>query len=196
MFDTVLFGGDYDMLVYSVLMNYTQDVLRHKNGRWPLAYGGYTGSEKTWYNSLHLSDEETDSIKNEYDYIGQQNVKDFLDDLEWLVKSVKNKKIIFINGSEITDFNEQEVGACERHKMFNSALEEFVSHHPNCQILDVRKLISSRSDCKDNLRHYQRPVYVKMAEQLMTMLNGEKIRVPLRLKIKDIVLRIYWNIRK
>lgn len=187
MFDTILFGGDYDVLVYSVLMNYTQDLVWHRNGKWSLAYGGYTGSEEAWYSNLHLSDEECSYLKSEYEYIGQQSEKNFLDDLGWLVKSVKSKNVIFINGAEIPDFNEKEKGAGERHNAFNTALDNFVAQHDNCQLLDMRKIVVTRTDCKDNLRHYQRPIYIKMAEGLMTIMAKENISVR-----KSVIIKEKW----
>ena len=206
MFDTIMFDGDYDVLVYSALMNYTQDLLRHRNGKWSLAYGGYTGSEEAWYNNLHLSEEESNSLKKEYEFTGQQTVKGFLDDLEWLVKSVKSKNIIFINGAEIPDFNEMERGAFDRHKVLNAALDNFVLHHGDCQILDMRQVVASRTDCKDNLRHYQRPIYIKMAEGLMAILAKEKVSVKksaiikemltyYKNKLKSIVIRLIIKLR-
>ena len=179
MFDTILFSGEFDVLVYSVLMNYTQDVIKHRSGKWSLSYGGYTDSVDDFLKYLHLGENERGFLLNNYEYVGQQRKDDFLNDLDWLVDVVNDKKIIFINGSEIPDFNDEEKGACKRHHILNNALDEFVSNHSNCHVLDIRKIVVSRSDCKDNLRHYQRFVYVKMAEQLMRLVVGKNIKVSL-----------------
>ena len=185
MFRTILFSGDYDVLVYSVLMNYSQNLFKHCSGKWYLTYGGYNSSTEEVLNRLPMSVEERESFLQSYEFVGQQTTSDFYKDLEWLYSIVKDKSIIFINGSEVDDFNQSELGACARHKSMNSILDTFVKSHTNCQLLDMREIVSSRNDCKDNLRHYQRPIYVKMAKQLMCLLAGEKVNVPIIELVKD-----------
>lgn len=183
MFNTILFSDDYDVLVYSVLMNYTQDVFQHKSKKWCITYGGYSNSMETIMDSLNLSPLEREVFQKNYNYIGQQSSDDFNKDLEWL-RSVVNKPIVFINGAEIPDFNQEEIGAYERHKKLNSILDGFIITHEGCKLVDMRNVVLSRADCKDNIRHYQRPIYIKMAETIMGIVGGEEMRVKTATKIK------------
>jgi len=174
MFDTILFSDDYDVLVYSVLMNYTQDIYQNKKKAYQVAYGGYA-DQATAFNSIPSAEDERFSER--LDFCGQQSPEQFLSDLEWLHRNV-TKPIIFINGAEIPDFNPNEPGACQRHQKMNVVLDQFIASHPDtCSLLDMRTIVTGRADNKDNLRHYQRPIYIKMAEELMTIISGSQTKV-------------------
>ena len=194
MFDTILFSDDYDVLVYSVLMNYTQDIFAHKSGRWSVAYGGYTRSEDDIACVNAMSEEDRYLFLNNYVFKGQQTTSDFLADLEWLRKIV-NKPIVFINGAEVPDFNSAEIGAFQRHHELNNVLDGFIRQHKDCYLLDLRNIIDNKQLCKDNLRHYQRSVYVKMAEQLMTLLNGTKANVSFRNNAKGLFVHLIREVK-
>ena len=72
----------------------------------------------------------------------------------------------------------------------NAALDDFIiSHNSSCKLLDVRKYVKTRSDNKDNIRHYQRPIYIHMAEELMTLLSGSQIRVKAKTKLKNRIIQ-------
>jgi hypothetical protein len=57
-------------------------------------------------------------------------------------------------------------------------------HKGQCKLLDMREIVKSRNQNTNNIRHYIRPVYVRMAEELMSLLSGESIRVRLTTKIE------------
>ena len=192
MFKSKLFSNDYDILVYSVLMNYTHEVYRHKDKGYKIAYGGYL-KQNELCAYLQMNQEESEAFKRTYEYEGQQTPHDFIADLIWLNKKIR-KPIVFINGAETPDVNEKEQDAAQRHQDMNAALEEFVSQTNNCSIVDVRKFINGKKEHKDTIRHYQRSVYVKMAEELMTQLSGNHIEVKsvlvLKERLKSILIRI------
>lgn len=191
MFNSVLFTEEYDVLVYSVLMNYTQEMFKAQSGGYCIAYGGYQTEEKA-YASLPMKKEELKDFQSHYSYIGQQSSEEFKNDLEWLYDNI-NKPIIFINGAEISDFNEDEKGAFNRHRQMNKELDDFIkSHHDKCHLIDMRKYVQKREDCKDNVRHYQRPVYIKMAEALMTLVYGDNLQVN---KTTIFLQRLFSNLK-
>ena len=171
MFDSKIFSDtQYDVLVYSVLMNYTHEVYVNSKGH-RIAYGGYM-NEEGLMEYLNFSDDERNHFTQEYRYLGLQTPESFKDDLEWLVKHVK-KPIVFINGAEVDGVSEQEPGAYNRHVLMNKAFEEFVSiHKDQCSIIDVRDYAKDVSGFRDTIRHYKRTVYVKMSEQLLAVLDS------------------------
>ena len=172
MFDTKLFSENYDVLVFSVLMNYTHSVYLNNRSGFKIAYGGYMDMP-TLCKHLNLSNEEQMVLEKDYKYCGLQTPVDFVDDLEWLVKRI-NKKIIFINGAETDEVNSAEPFASARHIEMNRALDDFVAKHSDqCSILDVREFASSPKDHRDTIRHYQRQVYVEMALKLIQMITSD-----------------------
>lgn len=188
-FDMKLFEGDYDILVYSPLMNYTHDVYRHKKSGFKVAIGGY-GTTESYFHSMNAIG-EVERFENEYVFEGQQTVEDFKEDLKWLISKIK-KPIIFLNGSEVPDFNPNEKGACNRHKIMNLALNEVVADHVNCFVIDVRKYVTSRREVKDNLRHYQRTVYVSLAEDVMSLVSQSKIKAK-KVAVYKVIFKDFVN---
>jgi hypothetical protein len=55
----------------------------------------------------------------------------------------------------------------------NRALEEVVAELPNAAICDVRPFVSSREDLVDNLRHYKREPYIRIAEHLAQLVGSD-----------------------
>ncbi len=185
MFDSILFKDDYDVLVYSVLMNYTQEVFVKVKENFKIAYGGYKNNQYT----------QDRCFTEKYVSEGQQSESDFYNDLVWLKKHI-HKPIIFINGSEIPDFNQNEIGACQRHTKMNLVLDKFVSENPNdCKLLDVRQYVTNKNDCTDNLRHYQRHIYVALAEKLVEIISGQKYKVSRYIVFKEKVRLLVVNIK-
>ncbi len=196
MFDTKVFEGDYDVLVFSVLMNYTQNIYVNKEKGYKVSCGGYKRDIRELLNKIKISQTEINGFCEEFDNIGQQSENDFLDDLNWLVDRVK-KPIFFINGAEIKEIiNNLEDTAYERHCRMNKILDIFVKEHSDqCKILDIRKIVDKREKCKDNIRHYNRNVYLKMAELLMSGLAGHEVKTGRLSKVfiylQHCILKIY-----
>lgn len=184
-FDMKFFKEDYDILVYSVLMNYTHEIYQHKTLGYKIAYGGYM-DKQSLMSYLQLDSGSRKKFASEYEFIGLQTPSDFRRDIEWLIQKVK-KPIYFLNGAEMNSISLNEPYAYERHKEMNKALEEVVALYPErCKIIDVRKYAKRLPDFKDTIRHYQRPVYMSLAEALMSNICEYSVRIPLRKKILDI----------
>jgi len=59
------------------------------------------------------------------------------------------------------------------HRRMNEVLEEVVAELPNAAICDVRPSVTSREDLKDNLRHYTRQAYIRIAEHLAELVGSD-----------------------
>lgn len=192
MFDYHLFNDKYDVVVFSVLMDYTQNLFRHKEEGFVISFGGYADIFKQ--ESLRgFNSDEFQYFKSHYSDLGQESPDQFKKQLERFIVEVKSKKIIFINGAEtqqIGGFFEQED---TRQRIMNAALDCFVRENSErCSILDMRPLLKCRENFKDNIRHYQRPVYVSMAERLMGLIENKNVKVS-PLKIKMVELKKFLN---
>lgn len=191
MLNTILFTGEYDILVYSVLMNYTHEIYENKEFGFRVAYGGYM-NQNMLCDYLKLNSEEKCSFISNYNFIGLQNKEDFITDLKWIINKI-GKPVIIINGAETEDVCRNELYAGKRHKEMNKALDEFIRESQNSQfnikLLDVRKYVKEVTDHKDTIRHYQRIVYLNMAKELTCILSGGKQN---KLKLSTLV-RYYTN---
>lgn len=168
--------NEYDYLVYTPLMNYTQSLYRNKKNGLTVAYGAYNNillCDKV----RDFSDEQLESFKSKYEYLGPQKPDDFYSDLCWLSEQV-NCPIIFLNGAEVEINNPNEFGAEERHKIMNKVLSSFVSNNPQrFHIIDVNRYVKTRYDLKDNIRHYDRRVYIDLAKDIMSFCDLGEIKV-------------------
>ncbi|WP_371803638.1 HAD-IIIC family phosphatase [Candidatus Lokiarchaeum ossiferum] len=188
-FETNIFDlNSYDILVYSVLMDYTQEMYQSKKNEIKIAYGGYTNiiSEdpdefESRFRNAKISGMDKNFhnfFKENFEYIGLISVSEFKKNLEYIVDKIGGKPIIFINGSEVhpPSSNKVETNSLNRHIEMNNCLDEFIKSHKNCYLLDVRKIVK-QEDILDNIRHYKRRVYLKMAVELkflITQIIGTK----------------------
>lgn len=183
LFDYNLNKDKYDVLIYSVLVNYTQVLYRHRENGFIVSYGRYDDITKKEIER-GFTKETLAQFAKEYECIGQLTPEDYYKDLTYLLDKVK-LPIIFLNGAEVDIEIPEEVGATERHKEMNAVLDRFVAEHSDrCQLLDVRKLVQQRDDCTNCIRHYKRIIYVHIAEEIMRLLNrrsqvaiGDKIHI-------------------
>ena len=198
LFDYNLNKGQYDVLIYSVLVNYTQVLYRHRERGFVVSYGGYKDITKKEIER-GFTKETLAQFAKEYECIGQLTPKDYYEDLTYLLDKVK-MPIIFLNGAEVDIEIPEEIGATIRHKDMNAVLDRFVAEHSDrCQLLDVRKYVQQRDDCTNCIRHYKRITYVRIAEDIMRLLSkrsqvsiGDKIHI----QCQYISERIAYMLRK
>lgn len=203
MYDMSFFNGDYDILVYSCLMNYTHEVYRHKKKNYRISYGGYM-TEGEMMDYLSFTDEQKKSFTKTFQYEGLQTPDSFKEDLEWLVKNTKTP-IVFINGAEVDGICEAEPYAYTRHVEMNRTLKLFIdSHLDRCHLIDVRKLTNNKTDFRDTIRHYSRPIYVKMADCLLDVIEENhkhlsSLQVAIKYKMqyfREVIGSLYFRIRR
>lgn len=199
-----LFSKEYDVLLFSVLMNYTQVLYRHIEKGFVVAYGAYN-------NILEMEEvkgftmEQLSYFKEHYEYVGPQTKAEFRADLEYILGLTK-KPVYFINGSEVSLVGSYEVGATERHREMNKVLDDFIAEHlDRCQLVDVRKFVQEPKDVEDNIRHYNRIVYVKLAEEIMRLSGENSLSLTNRMsayfapyceKLEDIFSRYLHSAKK
>lgn len=169
-----LFDFNFDFLVFSPLMDYTQVLYEEKRTGIRVPYGGYNNIIETENNQIKelFLNYNFDKFKKEFTYIGPISVDEFIRNLKTLRDKVpKRTPMIFMNGSEVDVEFETEIGALKRHKTMNIALEKFIDEAENCYLLDVRKIVFDRTHVNDNIRHYSRIVYKNLADELLNILN-------------------------
>jgi hypothetical protein len=176
-FETSLWDGHYDALVFSPLMDYTQDLYRERATGLLVPFGGY--QDLTAQNPAALAERFAQrrfrgldesflcQFALDFESVGQITPAAFTENLGWLRQQVPVEvPIFFLNGAEIDVPNSAEAGARQRHAIMNAALETFASEAANCYVLDVRPFINQRTDVTNNLRHYQPRHYRTLAQQL------------------------------
>lgn len=183
-YKTKVFNYDYDCLVYSVLMDYTNEIYECEKLNAKLPYGGYTSvwtktsdAEKiiSTYKTKApnvVTDEVLSYFRENFSHKGQISPEGFIENLNFIRnKTPSNIPIIFINGAEVNRTNTTEIGDFKRHKLMNEALDKFISISENTHLLDVRNIVNSKEQLMDNIRHYDRVSYQRISFELINVLN-------------------------
>ncbi|WP_421917875.1 HAD-IIIC family phosphatase [Marinifilum sp.] len=198
-FSTKVFDEKYDVLVYSLLVDYTMDLYESKNTGELVPYESYSDFIKESKEQFiercqkhgfrNMNGKFYDNFKNQFTFLGQISPDTFRKNLESL-KTKITKPIIFINGAELNSpvDNKSEFGkARERHILMNKALDEFCAKNDNVYLLDVRKIVTE-TDINHSIRHYKRHVYEEMARELIIII--EKIH---QLRFEKNVFKYTFN---
>ena len=180
-FGTRLWQPGYDALIFSPLIDYTQEMYCERATGYEVPFGGYydltardpaaqaarfaqrryRGMDEPWLRQF----------AQDFTCEGQISPARFQENLAWLRTQIPAAiPIFFLNGAELELDNPNEPQALARHTAMNAALAEFVAGAKNCQLLDVRPLIQTRADVTNNLRHYQPRHYRALAQQLAAAL--------------------------
>ncbi|MFD2787550.1 hypothetical protein [Hymenobacter rubripertinctus] len=176
-FDTRLWQPDYDVLVYSPLMDYTQPLYRERATGRRVPFGAYqdlTAQEPAAlaasYAKRRFQGLDEDFLRRfavDFAHEGPISAAEFKGNLIWLRAQVPAAVPIFLlNGAEIEVPGSGETGARQRHETMNQALAEFVAATENCFLVDVRDFVRTPADVTNNLRHYHRPHYRTLAQRL------------------------------
>jgi FkbH-like protein len=198
-YNTSIFDADYDCLIFSVLMDYSQQVFRHRSRNILLPFGGYYNvwtDEKDHEailrsyqkRNIPLTRETLERFSDEFEHIGQIRPEEFTRNLAEIRKAVPPRiPIIFINGAELESPIPSERAATQRHILMNAALERFIRDSDNTYLLDVREVVDNQKKIHGNIRHYNRESYKALSVNLLSLLNevlNEDISAKLSLKMK------------
>jgi len=176
-FATRLWANEYDALVFSPLMDYTQELYRERATGYEVPFGGYydlttqgPASQAARFAQRRYQGMDENFLRRfaqDFSCEGQISPARFQENLAWLRAQIPAViPIFFLNGAEIELDSATEPAAPARHAAMNAALAEFVAATENCFVLDVRPLIQTRADVTNNLRHYQPRHYRALAQQL------------------------------
>ena len=180
-------SSNYDILIFSVLMDYTQYVFKNKFNGIKIAYGPFdlTNNDIDYKNQI-LSYYKTRSkviddrflkfFNSNYTCIGKISPDDFIKNILELKNLLNNKThIIFLNGAEIdvkSDvFYANDHEAIIRHKMMNIVLEKLILKEKNFHLVDIRKFAYLPKHLDDSIRHYKIDIYNNIAKELSKVVN-------------------------
>ncbi len=198
-FDPPVLRGQYDVLVYSLLMDLTQDRYRHRSSglvvpwhqldvdatdpaSWP--------SVEARFEHESINDEFLSWFAGEFERIGALTPEEFQDNVRWLASSIPgDARLILLNGAEVPVDYPGEPLRHLRHQEMNEALRLVVMELPNATICDVRKFVVSEADLSRDIRHYRRYVYLHIAEEIRLSAATSSLEV-VRPKPKGRTLRM------
>ncbi|MCW9706241.1 HAD-IIIC family phosphatase [Fodinibius salsisoli] len=177
-FDTEMFSSNLDIVIYSVLMDYTQGVYVHKENKdLKVTYGDFEGPITSGnigfkYNDRVEAKEFRNYFTQHFDFLGCLSENEFYENLRWLRGKLHPETyLIFLNGSEVEFEGNTPKNRFLHHKKMNTVLREFVNESHKTRLIDVNEFLSGQKDLRDSELHYTRPVYKKISEELTRQVN-------------------------
>ncbi|HEY5109112.1 MAG TPA: hypothetical protein VII96_05825 [Acidimicrobiales bacterium] len=166
----------YDVLVLSVLTDYTQGLYRHRTTGLVVPWNQFNVDVTDPANRERLVQRHTrESLDDawfawfgeEFESIGGITPERFQENIAWLAGAIPDHaSLILVNGAEFPLDNPKEPDRHLHHEAMNAALDEVVATLPNARVCDVRTFIVGPDDFTDHLRHYRRRSYLTMAEEI------------------------------
>jgi FkbH-like protein len=198
----------FGTVIYSVLMDYTQGIYRHRESDFRAPFWQYDvvatdpaswpDLERRW-SSVGVDRDFLRWFSENFEPEGPLGAERFQENIRLLRGLLaKDATLVLINGAEVAQASEREPGRELHHRQMNEALEQVVAELPATVICDVREFVTSTDDLLDNLRHYNRQTYLRMAESLKA-LAGEELRIeqrPLLMRLYKARRRLERNARR
>ena len=184
---SVVTSSDYDVLVLSLITDYTQGLYRHRELGFLLPWHQFevdVTDPATWPAlEARFAREGTDQafleeFAREFEFEGAISPERFEENIRWLADMVPDgARVVFVNGAEVPFAKPRETDRHLHHRRMNAVLDRVVGDLANATVCDVRTFLSSRDDFTDNIRHYQRRTYLRMAEGIRAAGN---LDIPVR----------------
>ncbi len=181
-----VWNSEYDIFVYSALMDYTQGRYEHRATGLILPWNDMArdATDPTNWDTFerisgHVGVDRPflEWFSQEFRALGWLSPCDFQDDMAWLADALPpSARLIVINGAEVPVQRPNEPDRHLRHMEMNTALDEVASRVANLTVCDVRPIVTSPEDVGNNLRHYQRRCYIQMAEEIRRI-SGSTVEV-------------------
>ncbi|PWW03209.1 FkbH-like protein [Paenibacillus cellulosilyticus] len=214
MHDTNMFDKQIDVVVYSVISDYGLGVYEFVNDDRDKQLRVVYGS-----NELPITDLSKHKFLPEYAstqltrnpqflewfnqkavFLGPTSQRDFMNNLYWLREKLPSSTLlILLNGAEVAPHNVPMETRVQRHTLMNNTLKQFTNSVCNTFTVDVNQYVQSPHDLTDDISHYQRFVYQKLAEEIVSIIKGAfSIKVTLDHKqkratsIKDKMTQEIW----
>ena len=190
-FDTKLFSGDYDYVIFSMLTDYGLGLYQHQQhpelvvafGQYPVDYTNaecWNSVVNGWVQdrtSKKLIDQQYLRFVENFAPIGRISDDALLHNLQRIRDRLpKSTKLIFLNGAELAYPGECKPAHIDRHvlhKSMNALLEKFVAdNRENCCIINVNDYLQSDKPYLDTINHYKKVVYYRLAGAIQKYIAG------------------------
>ena len=212
-FKTMLFDKEYDVVCLSPLMDATLSVYQDSNGN-ELAFGIYSKpltdvafhklyiDKKIMTARSRFQEDELMMFSKEFhkiDYTPEMTANNLMRIIEMIHQKSSNTRIVIILLAELeyisndATYNDNFANKHLIHKKINAAIKENLADRDDVYLLDVNNYVKKQSDYFDNINHYSKMVYYKMAQEFvryMESIGDLKIGTSSKLKV------LYQNIKR
>lgn len=173
MFTTIENMKRYDLIIYSVLMDYTHAGYECKTDRSLKVYCGDFNQDLTKKSNWSVTKYDKKFLKwfsENFKFKGRITDTQFEKNIRSIIEKT-NREIIFINGAEYKSNKLTDKGRELSHKKMNKILSRVVSQYDYAHVCDINKIIKSSDDLSDSIRHYKREIYFELSKMLASKMS-------------------------
>lgn len=194
-FETSIYDDDVSLIFISSLPEANLGIYRKKNSNLKIAFAEWTyplTDSQMWDSyvnkkvHVYLNDFKIEwlrSFSEKYEFIGRITPKEYVDNLEFLLKKISPKaKLCIMLGCEKAYEGEISTAYLQRelyHQQMNKAIHSFAKDNNRVLLIDWTDFVKSQKDFTDNINHYQRYIYYQAsiaASGIIRQVLGRKIK--------------------
>lgn len=215
-----MYRKPYKVVFISILSDPNLGVYRRKETGQQLAFVEYSQpitDPQNWdgmisgtllTNNFPFTKEILKKFSDEWEFLGRNSPEQILENIKLVRKHLNPDCILAIMlGGELY-YEKNTFKAYEDrhifHKQANDLIREWAKDNSNVRLLDVNKYLTDQSCFYDHFNHYIKPVYYKLAEDMVEIINqctGSEIRETSKLKmiqvrLKEILAPTYYKFRE
>lgn len=191
-------SSKWDVLIYSPLNDYSRALYRHNELDYVVPFDAFKINwvqMNTSQNPKHLEKwnrENQEKFKKDFEYLGPINTEVFYSNIRKLSTKYSDRQIFLLTGSEVKLQTERhwEQGMERRHKQMNLILEQLENELDNVSLIDVRTICKTKEEHSDNIRHYKKEVYYKIAQLIVEKSDALKMSSSLGVKISKLSMKL------
>lgn len=220
MYNDNIFKNHYKVVFISILQDANLGVYRRKGTGERLAFleylhpltdpANWAGLISGEYDNrrFQFTEEILQEFSEKYEFIGRNSPQQIVENLEYIRSHLPQDctLVIMLGGELYYQKNTYEAYKDRHvvHKQINDAVRAYAERVTGVRLMDVNKYLVDQSSFYDHFNHYIKPVYYKLAEELVNIVNectGSQISETSKLKMVQIRLKealapTYYKFRK
>lgn len=220
MYKNNIFKNDYKVVFISILQDANLGVYRRKGTGERFAFLEYLhpitepGNWEGFINGelncggFKFTKEILENFADRYEFIGRNTPEQIIENLKYIRANLPEDCLLVIMlGGELY-YEKNTFPAYEDrhiiHKQINDVIRKYAEQSAGIRIMDVNKYLVDQSSFYDHFNHYIKPVYYKLAQEMVSIVNealDTEIRETSKLKmvqirLKEILAPCYYKVRK
>jgi FkbH-like protein len=189
---------NYDIIIYSALIDYVQCVYQHRNNPdVTISFGDFTEStsrdwsfERKDLQTLGVPEEKINIFIENWICVGPVSSDAYKVKLNKIFNNYDGI-LLLVGGVEKT-YPSKEQKYVKHHQELNAVLKAYAeTRKAKTFWLNMDELITSKDDFTNAIRHYKRPVYSRMAETIIKAIPSIRKKPAYRKTIDKILKKIF-----
>lgn len=177
----------YKVIVLSILQDCNLGVYRRKETGEKFAFMEYTSDMTNPANYDNLINKRCNTsgfdftkdflqkFSQKYEFLGRNSPEQIFKNLKYIREHLSSGTVLAIMlGTETYYDMGDNIAYKDRHifhKQINDLLRKWAKECDNVEVIDVNKYVKSSSDFYDHINHYSKPVYYKLANDIVEIIN-------------------------